>query len=71
MEYQHDGHANFLLVDPTDVNILPASETGLCGNGTLYDKGTVWIFNAYRLSETSQPGADPNSLIGFEQNEDY
>jgi len=72
VEYQHDdAHANFLLVDPTDVHILPASETGLRGNGTLYDEGTVWIFNAYRLSETSQPGADPNSLIGFEHNEDY
>ena len=70
-EYQNsDSGANFVLL-PNDVPIPDASITGLRGNGTLYDEGTVWIFNAFRLSATSQPGADSDSLIGFEHNEDY
>ena len=61
---------NFLTI-ANEVPIPPASETGLRGNGSLYDGNSLWIFNAFRLSETSQPDADSDSLIGFEHNEDY
>ena len=65
-----DSGANFVLL-PNDIPIPEPTITGLRGNGTLYDEGSYWIFNAFRLSATSQPGADSNSLIGFEHNEDY
>ena len=66
-----DERADKYTILPNNIPIPPANATGLRGNGTLYDAGTVWIFNAFHLSETSQPGADPNKLIGFEHNEDY
>ena len=68
-------------IDPKDAdqfNLLPATidvpspeDTGMRGNGSLYDELSVWIFNAFRLSETSDPTANSSSLIGFEHNEDY
>ena len=65
-----DAGANFVLKANT-IPIPDASVTGMRGNGSMYDAGSWWIFNAFRLSQTSQPDADPNSLIGFEHNEDY
>ena len=65
-----DAGANFVLKANT-TPIPVASVTGMRGNGSMYDAGSWWIFNAFRLSQTSQPDADPNSLIGFEHNEDY
>ncbi|KAG8528403.1 uncharacterized protein KY384_007321 [Bacidia gigantensis] len=65
-----DDGSNFISLE-NDIPIPDASTTGLRGNGTNYDELSVWIFGAYRLSETSQPDADPNEMIGFEHNEDY
>lgn len=47
--------------------------TGLREPGTWYDSNSVWLFNAYRLSETSQPKTALNTsmMIGFVHNEDY
>ena len=50
---------------------LPTSQTGLRGDGEKYDQGSVWLFNWFRLSETSDPSAPPEHLIGFEHNEDH
>ena len=65
----NDG-SNYIILEPT-ISIPSAEKTGMRGNGTLYDQGSWWIFGAYRYSETSQPGADPDAMIGFEHNEDY
>ena len=65
-----DDGSNFVILEP-DISIPSAEETAMRGNGTLYDQGSWWIMGAYRLSETSQPDADPDAMIGFEHNEDY
>ena len=61
---------NFVTL-PNTIPIPPASVTGARGNGTYYDYSSIWLMNAFRLSETSQPNAPNTSLIGFVHNEDY
>jgi hypothetical protein len=56
---------------PPTLPIPEPDMTGLRGNGSLYDTNSVWIFNMFRLSATSQPDAAADSLIGFEHNEDH
>ncbi len=48
-----------------------ASTTGLRGNGTFYDDEDTWIFNMFRLSETSQPRASNARMVAFVHNEDH
>ena len=56
---------------PNNIPIPGPEITGLRSDGQKYDDGTLWIMSAFRLSETSDPNAPPDSLIGFEHNEDY
>lgn len=65
---RNDG--NFASLSNT-TPIPPPNVTGMRGNGSVYDTNSVWIFNTFRLAETSQPDADANAMIGFEHNEDH
>ena len=56
---------------PSRSPVLSATQTGLRGNGTLYDEGSWWIMSAFRLAETSQQSVNQDHMIGFEHNEDY
>ena len=69
-EQSATSNGNMITV-PATIPIPSASETGMRGNGSLYDELSDWIFNVFRLSETSDPSAPSTHLIGFEHNEDY
>lgn len=56
---------------PNGLPIPSAAITGARGDGTFYDYNSIWLMNAFRLSETSQPNASSTSMIGFVHNEDY
>lgn len=68
-----DSHSgtNFATL-PSTQPVPDVSVTGLRDQGQYYDYNDVWLFNAFRLSETSQPNAPNTSMmIGFVHNEDY
>ena len=56
---------------PNGIPIPSAAVTGARGEGTFYDYNSIWLMNAFRLSETSQPNASSTGMIGFVHNEDY
>lgn len=56
---------------PAPYPIPSPEETGYRGNGTFYDLNDVWLLNAFRLSETSDPTANSTSMIGFAHSEDH
>ena len=53
------------------IPIPPADDTGIRGDGTVYDYNSIWLMNAFRLSETSRPDLPSTHLIGFVHNEEY
>ena len=67
---QGGDQGGYIVIEPT-IPIPSAEVTGMRGNGSVYDQLSVWIFGAFRLCETSKPGADCDEMVGFEHNEDY
>ena len=67
---EHYAGTNWIKTPPP-YPIPPASETGYRGNGTFYDLADMWLLNAFRLSETSDPTANSTAMIGFAHSEDH
>ena len=61
---------NYVTV-PLSQSVPSVSTTGLRGDGTFYDDEDMWIFNMFRLSETSKPDASNTSMVAFVHNEDH